>query len=121
MTDICWDEAFCSEGANCFRFGLDDQGRAYIGSTAYVSDSMEALRALISAVKAGAADHLLRPRPRPPRRSAPSTPTAPSAPQPGAGRSRSPAHRRYGWFAARRAEPRSRTPGRPGTCVHNVT
>ncbi|MFJ8853851.1 hypothetical protein [Streptomyces sp. NPDC102437] len=40
-----------------------DQGRAYIGSTtdttAYVSDSMEALRALISAVKSGAADHLL--------------------------------------------------------------
>ncbi|MFD8211628.1 hypothetical protein ACFV2S_35215 [Streptomyces sp. NPDC059695] len=60
---IDWDEAFCSEGANCFRFGLDDSGRAYIGSTlapgAYVSDSVEALRALISAVKAGAADHLL--------------------------------------------------------------
>ncbi|WUQ09499.1 hypothetical protein OG259_08280 [Streptomyces sp. NBC_00250] len=58
-----WDEAFCSEGANCFRFGLDDTGRAYIGSTltpgAHVSDSVEALRALIRAVKAGAADHLL--------------------------------------------------------------
>ncbi|KQX51078.1 hypothetical protein ASE09_12875 [Streptomyces sp. Root66D1] len=58
-----WSEAFCSEGANCFRFGLDDTGRAYIGSTltpgAYVSDSVEALRALICAVKAGAADHLL--------------------------------------------------------------
>ncbi|MEE1770736.1 hypothetical protein PUR34_22005 [Streptomyces sp. JV185] len=63
MTDICWDEAFCSEGANCFRFGVDDRGRAYIGSTTdattYVSDSVEALRALISAVKSGAADHLL--------------------------------------------------------------
>ncbi|MFI6863668.1 hypothetical protein ACIBKZ_27895 [Streptomyces sp. NPDC050421] len=63
MNDICWEEAFCSEGANCFRFGLDDQGRAYIGSTTdtatYVSDSMEALQALIFAVKAGAADHLL--------------------------------------------------------------
>ncbi|WP_314612484.1 hypothetical protein [Streptomyces stackebrandtii] len=61
--DIEWNEAFCSEGANCFRFGLDDSGRAYIGSTLtpgeYVSDSVEALRALISAVKAGAADHLL--------------------------------------------------------------
>ncbi|MFE1382216.1 hypothetical protein ACFW6S_25080 [Streptomyces sp. NPDC058740] len=61
--EIAWNEAFCSEGANCFRFGLDDSGRAYIGSTlapdAYVSDSVEALRALISAVKAGAADHLL--------------------------------------------------------------
>lgn len=61
--DIDWNEAFCSEGANCFRFGLDDSGRAYIGSTLapgeYVSDSVEALRALITAVKAGAADHLL--------------------------------------------------------------
>ncbi|MFJ7957441.1 hypothetical protein ACIQ62_14255 [Streptomyces sp. NPDC096319] len=60
---IDWYQAFCSEGANCFRFGLDDSGRAYIGSTLspgeYVSDSVEALRALISAVKAGAADHLL--------------------------------------------------------------
>ncbi|WP_052499396.1 hypothetical protein [Streptomyces vietnamensis] len=60
---IDWNEAFCSEGANCFRFGLDDSGRAYIGSTLspgeYVSDSVEALRALIAAVKAGAADHLL--------------------------------------------------------------
>lgn len=60
---IAWNEAFCSEGANCFRFGLDDAGRAYIGSTLapgeYVSDSVEALRALISAVKAGEADHLL--------------------------------------------------------------
>ncbi|MFI0986513.1 hypothetical protein [Streptomyces exfoliatus] len=61
--EIDWSEAFCSEGANCFRFGLDDAGRAYIGSTlapgVYVSDSVEALRALISAVKAGEADHLL--------------------------------------------------------------
>ncbi|WP_234312331.1 hypothetical protein [Streptomyces griseus] len=61
--DIAWGEAFCSEGANCFRFGLDGSGRAYIGSTLapgeYVSDSLEALRALISAVKSGAADHLL--------------------------------------------------------------
>ncbi len=49
--------------AGCVRFGLDDAGRAYIGSTLapgmYVSDSVEALRALISAVKAGEADHLL--------------------------------------------------------------
>ncbi|MFE2283132.1 hypothetical protein ACFXDJ_02995 [Streptomyces sp. NPDC059443] len=59
---IAWDEAFCSEGANCFRFGLDAEGKAYIGTTesaAYVTDSIDALRALISAVKAGAADHLL--------------------------------------------------------------
>lgn len=61
-TDIAWDQAFCSEGANCFRFGRDAEGGAYIGTTesgAYVTDSIEALRALISAVKAGAADHLL--------------------------------------------------------------
>lgn len=59
---IVWDEAFCSEGANCFRFGRDDEGKAYIGttgSTTYVTDSIDALRALVSAVKAGAADHLL--------------------------------------------------------------
>lgn len=59
---IAWDEAFCSEGANCFRFGRDAEGQAYIGTTesaAYVTDSIDALRALISAVKAGAADHLL--------------------------------------------------------------
>ncbi|MFD7263615.1 hypothetical protein [Streptomyces sp. NPDC059874] len=59
---ISWDEAFCSEGANCFRFGRDAEGKAYIGTTAsatYVTDSIDALRALISAVKAGAADHLL--------------------------------------------------------------
>ncbi|WP_327256117.1 hypothetical protein [Streptomyces sp. NBC_01244] len=59
---ITWDEAFCSEGANCFRFGRDAEGKAYIGTTesaAYVTDSIDALRALISAVKAGAADHLL--------------------------------------------------------------
>ncbi|MFE7185157.1 hypothetical protein [Streptomyces erythrochromogenes] len=60
--DIAWSEPFCSEGANCFRFGRDTAGRAYIGTTgsgAHVSDSVEALRALVSAVKAGAADHLL--------------------------------------------------------------
>ncbi|MCX5582497.1 hypothetical protein ACFV0H_17795 [Streptomyces erythrochromogenes] len=60
--DIAWSEPFCSEGANCFRFGRDAAGRAYIGTTgsgAHVSDSVEALRALVSAVKAGAADHLL--------------------------------------------------------------
>ncbi|MEV6952569.1 hypothetical protein [Streptomyces sp. NPDC051183] len=59
---IAWGEAFCSEGANCFRFGRDAEGRAYIGTTGsatYVTDSIDALRALVSAVKAGAADHLL--------------------------------------------------------------
>ncbi|MFF5449263.1 hypothetical protein [Streptomyces sp. NPDC012888] len=59
---ISWEEGFCSEGANCFRFGRDADGRAYIGTTGseeFVTDSIEALRALVSAVKAGAADHLL--------------------------------------------------------------
>ncbi|MFD3534007.1 hypothetical protein [Streptomyces sp. NPDC058664] len=60
--EIGWSEAFRSEGANRFRFGLDDAGRACIGSAlapgAYVSDSVEAPRAPIRAVKAGAADHL---------------------------------------------------------------
>jgi radical SAM superfamily enzyme with C-terminal helix-hairpin-helix motif len=61
-TDITWDEAFCSEGANCFRFGRDADGMAYIGTTdsaEYVTDSIDALRALVSAVKAGRAAHLL--------------------------------------------------------------
>ncbi|MFJ6777879.1 hypothetical protein [Streptomyces yangpuensis] len=61
-TDIAWSEPFCSEGANCFRLGRGADGLAHIGTTgsaAYVSDSLDALRALISAVKAGAADHLL--------------------------------------------------------------
>ncbi|MER7763770.1 hypothetical protein [Streptomyces sp. NPDC097619] len=59
---VRWTDPFCSEGANCFRFGRDDDGRAYIGTTGspvFVTDSIEALRALVSAVKAGAADHLL--------------------------------------------------------------
>ncbi|KOU87879.1 hypothetical protein ADK94_12005 [Streptomyces sp. XY593] len=60
--DIAWSVPFCSEGANCFRFGRGTDGRAHIGTTgsaAYVTDSAEALSALIAAVKAGAADHLL--------------------------------------------------------------
>ncbi|WP_329612837.1 hypothetical protein [Streptomyces brevispora] len=83
---------FRSEGANCFRFGLDDRGRAYIGSTtdtaSFVSDSLEALQALISAVKSGAADHLLRAgtdRPSPLCACAPGTPTVRSPSPPGAG------------------------------------
>ncbi|WP_324614187.1 hypothetical protein [Streptomyces sp. WM6373] len=61
-SDIVWSVPFCSEGANCFRFGRDTAGRAYIGttgSTALVTDSVDALRALVAAVKAGEADHLL--------------------------------------------------------------
>ncbi|MFJ8932451.1 hypothetical protein ACIRLA_38340 [Streptomyces sp. NPDC102364] len=44
MPAIAWEDPFCGEGANCFRLG---------------TDSREALRALISDIKAGKADHLL--------------------------------------------------------------
>lgn len=62
MTDIVWSESYCTEAVNCFRFGIDDEGNAYIGRAdtgEYISDSREALRALIRAVKNGEADHLL--------------------------------------------------------------
>ncbi|WP_328547944.1 hypothetical protein OG301_24645 [Streptomyces platensis] len=63
MQDIGWEEPFCAEGSACFRIGTDDQGNAYIAvagaEDAYVSDSREALRALVLDIKAGKADHLL--------------------------------------------------------------
>ncbi|GFE14667.1 hypothetical protein Sgleb_27140 [Streptomyces glebosus] len=63
MAEICWEEPFCAEGSACFRIGTDDQGNAYIAvagaEDAYVSDSREALRALVLDIKAGKADHLL--------------------------------------------------------------
>jgi hypothetical protein len=62
MPDIQWEAPFCADGANCFRLGTDDHGNAYIGHTgtdAYITDTREALQALITAVKNGAADHLL--------------------------------------------------------------
>ncbi|TKA12168.1 hypothetical protein [Actinacidiphila oryziradicis] len=62
MPDIHWDPPFCSEGANCFRLGTDGLGNAYIGRTDtddYITDTREALGALITAIKNGAADHLL--------------------------------------------------------------
>ncbi|MCX4636514.1 hypothetical protein HEP86_25995 [Streptomyces sp. RPA4-5] len=63
MQDIDWEEPFCAEGSACFRIGTDDQGNAYIAvagaEDAYVSDSREALRALVLDIKAGKADHLL--------------------------------------------------------------
>ena len=61
--DITWEEPFCAEGNNCFRLGTDPSGNAYITVTGaedtYVTDSREALRALILDIKAGKADHLL--------------------------------------------------------------
>jgi hypothetical protein len=62
VSEIAWTEPFCTEGSNCFQFGIDDDGNAYIGRSdtgEYVSDSVTALRALILAVKNGEADHLL--------------------------------------------------------------
>jgi hypothetical protein len=62
VTEITWTEPFCTEGSNCFRLGIDDDGNAYIGRSdtgEYISDSVAALRAFIGAVKNGEADHLL--------------------------------------------------------------
>ncbi|GAA2445976.1 hypothetical protein [Streptomyces glaucus] len=63
MTGIDWEEPFCGEGNNCFRIGTDGEGNAYIAVAGqedrYLTDSREALRALIQDIKAGKADHLL--------------------------------------------------------------
>ncbi|MFG3368234.1 hypothetical protein ACGF0K_25085 [Streptomyces sp. NPDC048156] len=63
MTDIRWEDPFCGEGNSCFRLGTDGQGNAYItvagAEETYLSDSRDALRALILDIKAGKADHLL--------------------------------------------------------------
>ncbi|MCC3774450.1 hypothetical protein [Streptomyces sp. UNOB3_S3] len=63
MNHITWEAAYCGEGNNCFRIGTDDQGRAYIAVSGaedrYLTDTREALRALIREIKAGKADHLL--------------------------------------------------------------
>ncbi|MEU8582698.1 hypothetical protein [Streptomyces abikoensis] len=63
MTQITWEDAFCGEGANCFRIGTDSVGNAYIAVAGaedrYLTDSRDALRALIRDIKAGKADHLL--------------------------------------------------------------
>jgi hypothetical protein len=63
VADITWEDPFCAEGNNCFRTGTDPVGNAYIAVAGQedrpLVDSREALRALIRAVKAGEADHLL--------------------------------------------------------------
>ncbi|WP_406283742.1 hypothetical protein [Embleya sp. NBC_00896] len=63
MPEIAWEDPFCGEGNNCFRVGVDTDGNAYIAvggdEEHYLTDSIEALRALIRDVKAGKADHLL--------------------------------------------------------------
>jgi hypothetical protein len=63
MEHITWEEPFCGEGASCFRLGTDSQGNAYIAIVGQedrpLTDSREALRALILGIKEGRADHLL--------------------------------------------------------------
>ncbi|MFF0257394.1 hypothetical protein ACFYR2_00950 [Streptomyces microflavus] len=63
MPDIAWEAPYCAEGNNCFRIGTDADGNAYIAVAgqehAYLTDTREALRALIQDIKAGKADHLL--------------------------------------------------------------
>ncbi|MEU6936857.1 hypothetical protein ACIBCC_09430 [Streptomyces griseus] len=63
MPDIAWEAPYCAEGNNCFRIGTDTDGNAYIAvagqEDTYLTDTREALRALIQDIKAGKADHLL--------------------------------------------------------------
>lgn len=63
MADITWDDPFCQDSGNCFRFGTDAEDNAYIAVSGqeekFITDSREALRMLIRDIKAGKADHLL--------------------------------------------------------------
>ncbi|MFI0717829.1 hypothetical protein [Streptomyces sp. NPDC021224] len=63
MPDITWEAPFCQDGSNCFRIGTDADGNAYIAVAGaedhYLTDTHEALRALIADIKSGKADHLL--------------------------------------------------------------
>ncbi|MFI5616824.1 hypothetical protein [Streptomyces sp. NPDC051567] len=63
MNAIDWEDAFCGEGNNCYRFGTDGDGNSYIAvagqEDVYLTDSAGALQALIREIKAGKADHLL--------------------------------------------------------------
>ena len=63
MPEITWEAPFCQDASNCFRIGTDAEGNAYIALNGeedrYLTDSMEALRTLITDIKAGKADHLL--------------------------------------------------------------
>ncbi|PWE09391.1 hypothetical protein DD630_23290 [Streptomyces sp. BSE7F] len=63
MADITWDAPFCGEGSSCFRLGTDADGNGYIAVAGQeensLTDSLEALRTLITDIKAGKADHLL--------------------------------------------------------------
>lgn len=63
MPDITWEAPFCQDASNCFRLGTDAEGNAYIAVNGeedrYLTDTREALRTLITDIKAGKADHLL--------------------------------------------------------------
>ncbi|MFI2199718.1 hypothetical protein ACH47Z_02800 [Streptomyces sp. NPDC020192] len=63
MSDISWEAPFCQDASNCFRLGTDADGNGYIAVNGqeghYLTDSLEALRTLITDIKAGKADHLL--------------------------------------------------------------
>nr|WP_239513231.1 Scr1 family TA system antitoxin-like transcriptional regulator [Streptomyces actuosus] len=63
MDGITWEEPFCGEGASCFRLGTDPAGHAYIAIAGQeenrLTDTRDALRALILGIKDGKADHLL--------------------------------------------------------------
>lgn len=63
MPDITWEPPFCGEGNSCFRLGTDAEGNAYIAVNGqedhYLTDTADALRTLITDIKAGKADHLL--------------------------------------------------------------
>ncbi|MEU3097527.1 hypothetical protein ABZ690_22765 [Streptomyces sp. NPDC006967] len=63
MAVINWEAPFCGEGSSCFRLGTDADGNGYIAVAGQeespLTDSLEALRTLITDIKAGRADHLL--------------------------------------------------------------
>jgi hypothetical protein len=63
VPDITWEAPFCQDASNCFRLGTDPDGNAYIAVQGeeehYLTDSLDALRALVAGIKAGKADHLL--------------------------------------------------------------
>ncbi|MER6531743.1 hypothetical protein [Streptomyces sp. NPDC001508] len=63
MPDITWEAPFCQDASNCFRLGTDADGNGYIAVNGqedrYLADSLEALRTLITDIKAGKVDHLL--------------------------------------------------------------
>ena len=63
MADITWEAPLCAEGSSCFRLGTDADGNGYIAIAGqedrFLTDSIDALRTLITDIKAGKADHLL--------------------------------------------------------------